>query len=170
MHAHVLFFCLLPTTVFVVAFYKEIVFLNFSNIALVAGGALTAMIAITALFYTRAEAWSFSKNKNECLSAAEKCFTGTMRFATGFIVGAGLITAASLFPNLLTSMGLFEWILLTIPVAATTVYSFYEFIYGISIAIHLKHNSSAMLEPGVIAEKKQTKLTAASTKRRRSEK
>lgn len=134
MKFNVLFYCLAPSIVFVAAFYRELIVLNFSNIAFVTGGTFTAMIAITALLYARAQALPLSNTKDQCLSGAERCFKGTMFFATLFIVVALIMTALSFFPNYLVLLDPVDLFLYTFFVPILAVKCFYDFMSGINVA------------------------------------
>ncbi len=110
---------------------------SFDLLAVLAAAILSALLAVSALLYSRAQVWHKGKIQRRCLYAAEQCFSASLMFATGaLIIAALLITAHMLHPRGKDGFSVYDLMLLISVVLLWIFFAFYKFIYGVRIAIH----------------------------------
>lgn len=110
---------------------------SFDLIGVLAAAIFSALLAVTALLYSRAQVWPKGKIQRRCLYAAEQCFSASLMFAVGAIVIAALLMAAhSLSPRGIHEIGKNDLMLLISLVLLWIFVAFHKFIYGVRIAIH----------------------------------
>ena len=109
---------------------------SFDLLAVLAAAIFSALLAVTALLYSRAQVWRIGKIQRRCLYAAEQCFSASLMFAIGALAIAALLIAAhTICPKGNSAIDL----MLFISSALIWVFfAFHKFIYGVRIAIHKK--------------------------------